>query len=249
MITHYFYDGQIRRYLLQFCAIFAGLQVKTGTGECGDEDFITVPISIANKDRVVAAIQAGNTSNRPFSVPAMAVHMSGLNLGTLRKGVNVVDKRVVLPSGGLYPNDLKVVTRVMPMAFDMDIELSIYASNTLQMHQILEQILVLFDPTLQIQTGDTALDWTKITTVELTGVTNDENFPIGQDRRIIPWTLQFKMPVYLSVPMDVRDEVVRTAIIKMGDLDKYQVNEFDENGDPIPFETGGDWGTVTVTGD
>lgn len=249
MITHYFYDGQLRGYLLQFCAIFAGLQVRTGTGECGDMDFITVPISIANKDRVVAAIMAGNTSNKGFSVPALAVHMSGLSLGSARKGVNVTDKRVILQRGGVYPQDLKTVTRIMPMLYDMDVELSIYASNTLQMHQILEQILVLFDPTLQIQTSDAAMDWTKITTVELTGISNDENYPIGQDRRIIPWTLQFKMPVYLSVPMDVRDEVVRTAIIKIGDLDKYQVNEFDENGDPIPFETGGDWGTVTVTGE
>jgi hypothetical protein len=248
MLTEYFYEGQLRSYLLQFCNIFTGLQVKTGKGECGVEEMMTVPISIGSRDRVVAAIQAGNTQNKPFAVPAMVGNMTAVALSPNRKGVGVVDRRTYLPQGGIYPDDLKSATRIMPIPYIMSTELSIYASNTQQMHQILEQLLMLFDPILQIQTSDAALDWTKITTVELTGLNNEENYPPAGDRRLIMWTLSFDIPIYISAPVDIKDEIVRKIVIRLGDLDKFQINEYDDQGNMVPFEAGGEYGTITVTG-
>ena len=43
-------------------------------------------------------------------------------------------------------------------------------SNTDQKLQLLEQILVLFNPALEIQQNDNPVDWTTITTVELTDI-------------------------------------------------------------------------------
>lgn len=237
MIDFYYYEGQLRSYLLQFCNIFAGMKVQTGKGECGETEFITVPIVIGSRDRVVAAINAGNTQNKPFSLPAMAANISGLSLSPTRKGVGVVDKRTFLPAGGVYPQDLKVVTRVMPIQYLMSVELSICASNTQQSHQILEQILMLFDPDLQIQTSDTHFDWTKLTKVELTGISNEENYPAGTDRRIINWTLNFEIPIFIAGPADIREDLVRKIIITIGDLKGFSVNEVDENGNMMPFDT------------
>lgn len=248
MITDFFYEGQLRSYLLQFCNIFTGLQIKTGKGECGVEEMMTVPISIGSRDRVVAAIQAGNTQNKPFAVPAMVGNMTAVALSPNRKGVGVVDRRTYLPQGGIYPDDLKSATRIMPIPYIMSTELSIYASNTQQMHQILEQLLMLFDPILQIQTSDTALDWTKITTVELTGLNNEENYPPAGDRRLIMWTLSFDIPIYISAPADIKDEIVRKIVIRLGDLDKFQINEFDDQGNMVPFEAGGEYGTINIVG-
>lgn len=248
MINSFYYEGQLRSYLLQFCHIFAGLRVMTGKGECDEPEFMTVPISIGSRDRVVAAIQAGNTQNKPFSIPAMAASMVNIGLSPNRKGIGVVDKRTFMPQGGVFPDDLRTLTRVMPIPYIMTVELALYASNTQQLHQILEQILVLFDPTLQIQTSDTASDWTKLTSVELTGINNEENYPPGGDRRIIMWTLTFDLPIYISAPVDIKDDVVRKIIITYGDLDGFIVNELDENGNQIAFEPNFNWGTSTVTG-
>lgn len=238
MIPYYYYQGQIRKYLLQLCGVFSGLKVQTGKGECDVPEFITVPVRIGSRDRVVAAIESGNTQNKPFSVPLMALHMTNLAMSTARKGVGVVDRRVFLPKGGIYPTDLQSVTRVMPIPYTMNVELGIYASNTNQLHQILEQLLVLFDPSLQIQTTDAAFDWTKITDVTLTGLNNEENYAPGADRRILMWTMSFEVPVYMSAPMDIRDEVVRKILIRIGDLDDFSLMEFDENGNLVPFVTG-----------
>jgi hypothetical protein len=247
MINNYFYEGQLRSYLLQFCNIFSGLQVKTGKGECGEDEYMTVPISVGSRDRVVAAIQAGNTQNKPFTLPTMAATISAISLSPTRKGVGTVDRRVFLPQGGIYPDDLRTVVRVMPIPYIMSADLAVYASNTQQLHQILEQLLMLFDPVLQIQTSDAAFDWTKITSVELVGINNEENFPPAGDRRVLTWTFNFSIPIYISAPIDVRDEVVRKIIITIGDVKGFRVNEFDEAGNQVPFDAEYNYGQIVVT--
>ena len=248
MINFYYYDGQIRKYLLQVTNVFAGLQVQTGKGTCGEAEMMTVPISLGSRDRVVAAIGAGNTQNKPFSLPQMALSMTGLNMAPHRHGIGVIDRKTYLPDGGIYPDDLRVAERVMPIPYIMTCELSIYASNQQQMHQILEQLMMMFDPVLQIQMNDVAFDWTKITTVELTGMTNEENYPPGGDRRIILWSLAFEIPIYISAPMDIKNEIVRSITIRMGDTAGLQFNEFDENGQSIPVAPGFSFGNTTITG-
>lgn len=236
MITHYHFNNQLRSYILQFVSIFYGLQVQTGKGECDEAQMISVPVVLGTKDRVVAALMSGNTQNRMFSLPAMSAHMSNLALAPERRKVQAfVDQRVTMPVGGVFPTDLTVVKRAMPVPYNMTIELSFYASNLNQRDQILEQILVLFNPDLQIQKSDGPFDWTKLTKVELTDIANEENYPSGTDRRIIVWTMTFDVPIYLSIPMGVKDDLVRKIIIQLGDLGTMQIGEVDENGELTPF--------------
>lgn len=236
MITNYWYDGQIRQYLLQFVSIFYGLQVQTGIGECDVPEFISIPTVIGNKDRVVAALMSGNTQNRTFSLPTMAAYMTGLqpNDGR-RRAPGMIDQRVTMKTGGIFPEDLTVVKRVMPVPYDMTLELAIYASNSQQMYQILEQLLVLFNPDLQIQKSDGPFDWTRITNVTLTDISNEENYPAGTDRRMIVWTLQFVMPIWLGLPIGVKDDLVRKIIIQIGDLNSMNTLEVDADGHLTPF--------------
>ena len=238
MINNYFYDEQLRTYLLQFCAIFAGLHVATGKGADGTIEMLPVPINVGSKDRVVAAIMEGNTHNRSFTLPQMSAYITGIDLAPeRRKGVGVVDSRVFLPEGGVFPDDLSVVKRLMPIPYNLSAELSIYASNTQQLHQILEQILILFDPMLQIQTSDSTWDWTNITQVELQGINNEENYPMGTDKRMLVWSLNFIIPIYLTTPLDVKEEVVQRVITRIGDLEGFDISEYDENGELQPFST------------
>lgn len=236
MINDYWYAKQLKNYIIQFCAVFSGLNVVTGLGEDNTSKMYSVPIVFGSKDRVVAAIMAGNTQNKPFSIPMMSANMAGLELAPERKkGTGTVDRKVYLPSGGIFPDDLRVVHRIMPIPYNMQLELTLYASNTDQLHQMLEQILLLFDPILQIQLSDAPFDWTKITDIELTGINNEENYPPGNDKRIINWSLNFVMPIYLSAPMDLRDNIVRDINIRLGNLNTIQFGVVDEEGSIVPF--------------
>lgn len=181
---------------------------------------------------------AGNTQNRVFSLPAMAAHLQALELAPERRRTpGMLDQRTTMPVGGVFPDDLTVIKRAAPVPFNAVVELGIYASNTDQLYQILEQILVLFNPDIQIQKSDGPFDWTKLTRVELTDIANEENYPAGTERRVIQWTLTFSMPIYLSIPMGIKDDLVRKIIIQLGDLGQMVVNEVDENGELTPFGT------------
>lgn len=246
MIQNFWYDGQIRQYLLQFISIFHGLQVMTGIGECGDPEMISVPVVVGQKDRVVAAIQTGGTQNRVFSLPQMAVGIMGISpADERRRSPGWVDQRVTMKAGGVFPQDLITVKRVMPVPYNLELELAIYASNEQQGWQILEQILVLFNPDIQIQKSDGPFDWTKITNVTLTSINNDGNYPSGTERRIVSWTLTFIMPVWISIPMGVKDDLIRKVIIQLGDLDSMDINQVDDDGDLVPF--GEEYGRIEIT--
>ena len=247
MIKHYYFDGQLRKYLLQFCYIFAGLRVRVGKDEtCTDQqEFLTVPISLGSRDRVAAALVEGNTRNNSLTLPRMCAHITGTQLGQMTAGRAFVDTRNVLPAGGVFPDDLVTVKRVKPVPYDLTIDLDIYASNTYQMHQIKEQLMLIFNPSVQIQTSDKPLDWARLSEVILTSISDNENFPAGSDKRIIQSTFSFSMPIFISGPADFRDEVIRKVTIELGDKDKFEINEIGTDGQ---FVDNGVWKSIEIDG-
>jgi len=242
----YYYDRQLRSYILQFMAIFTGLQVSVGKRQTGTTDvencdgttttepvvednrLITVPIHYGHKDRVMAALKAENTQNKLLRLPIMSAYMKDLDfLKEYQAGIGMQRRTTYAPTGGLIPDDVKVVhqRRAFPFALGLDLEL--YASNTDQHFQMLEQILMIFDPMLQIQTSDSLFDMGKITHVELTNIAMNTNFPSNQDRRIIQSTLTFKMPIYLQSPADVRRDFIEKIFMRIGVVNTATQNSFD----------------------
>jgi hypothetical protein len=79
------------------------------------------------------------------------------------------------------------------------------------------------------------------------GINNEENYPMGTEKRLLVWSLNFLIPIYISIPLDVKDEIVHKVITRIGDLDGFAINEYDENGELQPFTTTY-YGLTTVTG-
>jgi len=215
---HYYYDHQIKKYILQFMAIFAGMQAAVGKNDRSDkEELISVPIMYGNRDRVVAWIKGEQTQNKPIRLPIMSAVISGISLAPeRRKGVGVVRRNSYLPRGGLVPDDISTVRQQMPIPYTLNANVAIWASNHEQRYQILEQLLVVFDPMVQIQKNDALFDWTKITTVELTGIDYEDNYPIGVDRRMLITNLTFDFPIYISAPANVKDDFVKDIYARIG---------------------------------
>lgn len=240
-LGEFYYNEQLKRYLIQFMAIFGGMQVSIGkTGEI-EPRTIVVPVYAASKDRVVAAIKSENTQNKPIRLPTMSGWITGIELAPeMRKGTATNRRNTYMPAGGLFPDDISVVEQRMPVPYKITCELSIWASNTDQHNQILEQILMVFNPKLQIQTSDDPFDWTKITQVELISIGLEENLPAGADRRIIRSSLTFEVPIWISVPADVHKRYIRDIYVRIGAVSaaaksSYDiVAELDSQG--IPYE-------------
>lgn len=213
----YFYENQLQNYILQFMRIFQGLVVKTGKRGTNPGEFVAVPITYGSKDRVAASILANNTQNASLRLPTMSAFMRALSLAPDRnKGVGGLKQSTYLPRGGVMPTDLQSVTQLMPVTYRVEMELAIMSSNLSTQYQILEQILPVFNPLVQIQTSDAPYDWTKLTVVELKNVSYDENYPMGTDRRIPITTLTFEMPVYLGIPAALRSNIVQDIYLRIG---------------------------------
>jgi len=240
-IDTFYYDAQIKRYLVQVSYVFSGLNVMVGKSDTRDERLIPVPIHYGSRDRVVQHIIGSNTQNKPLRLPVLAAYMSSLDIAPeLYKGKMTQRSQTYLPRGGVVPDDLKVVRQYMPIPFRMSIDVSMYCSNQEQQFQILEQILMLFDPTLQIQTSDQPFDWTKITTIKLEDIRFEENYPPSIERRIIQTTLSFSLPIYIAPPSTLKANVVNKVLYRISTMDNSDniediVGIFDEMN--LEYET------------
>jgi hypothetical protein len=127
----------------------------------------------------------------------------------------------------------------MAIPFNLEMELSVYASNTDQAFQMLEQLLMLFDYDLQLQINDAPFDWAKITKLTLTGINNEEQVPIGTEKRTIIWTFQFDFPIWISPPYDLRKDLISQVNIDYGEITDEggkPLTEIDEDGNDVPFD-------------
>lgn len=244
-LNAYYYNSQLRKYILQFMAIFSGLQVSVGRRKTNDttttEDcdgntttepvyeeprLISVPIQYGGRDRVVASLFAENTQNKVLRLPTMSAMIRGLAFNPqYTAGQKAGTRHTYVPTGGLIPDDIQVVHRIKPVPYTMKMELGVYSSNTDQHFQIMEQILMMFDPQLQIQTNDSLFDWTKITHVMLDDISMDQNYPVGNDRRIIQSTITFTMPIWFSAPAEVKNEFVEKIFARVGAVSDLSSSE------------------------
>jgi hypothetical protein len=115
------------------------------------------------------------------------------------------------------------IDRLMPVPFELSLNLDIWTSNTNQKMQLLEQILVLFNPSLEIQSTDNYIDWTSLSTVYLDDITwTSRSIPVGTDTPIDIATLRFKLPMWISSPAKVK---------KLGVVERIIASIYDAKGD------------------
>lgn len=228
----FYYNGQIARYVTQFMAIFGGLQVQVGNWNDREASLIPVSIHYGHMDRVVAALKTENTHNKPLRLPVMSAYISGLSLSMQRaRGVGSERRQTYTPVGGIVPDDMRVIHQRMPVPYNLTIELNIFVSNTNQHLQIMEQILPLFDPSLNIQTSDAVFDWTRLTHVELKDIQLETNFPIGTDKRIIQSKITFEMPIELDTPAQIRRDFIERIYSRIGIINTATERPYDIIGE------------------
>jgi hypothetical protein len=214
----HFYDGQIRRYLTQLIRMFSNFTVKEGDGKIKQ-----IPVTYGDLTRQVASIIKENSENKLPTVPRMAVYITSLEIDRDRTSDSSftskvhVRERTFDAEGNEYLNTQGknyTVERLMPTPYKLSINLDIWSSNTDQKLQIIEQIGMLFNPSLELQTTDNFIDWTSITTVELTNINfSSRSIPVGTESEIDIATLSFTTPIYISPPAKVKRLGVITNII------------------------------------
>lgn len=214
----YFYDGQIRRYLTQTIRVFSNFVVKYGDGTLH-----RIPVVYGDADRQVASIMAQNSPNVVPTVPKIAVYITGLELDNSRlsdatyvgkmhlreRDINTDTNSYTQGQGRNY-----TVERLMPTPFVLTMKADIWTSSAEQKLQVLEQILVFFNPTLEIQTTDNYIDWTSLSTLSLKDVSwSSRTVPVGTQDPIDVASLTLVAPIWISPPVKVKHLGVITSVI------------------------------------
>lgn len=216
--TTFFYDGQIRRYLLQIIRLLSNFAVKYSDGT-----LVRVPVIYGDPDRQAASIINQNSENTIQSSPKIAVYMSELELDVNRLsdssfvGKINIRQREYNPITNQYENYQGgnfTVERLMPTPYKLTVKVDIWSTSNDQKLQILEQLLMLFNPSLEIQTSDNFVDWTSLTVVDLVSTTiSSRSIPVGTATEIDIATLTLSTPIWISPPAKVKRMGVVTEII------------------------------------
>jgi hypothetical protein len=232
MAQKFFYDGQIRRFIVQFIRVISEFEVEFGKDRAGNTTLQRVPVFYGDGSRQAAYIIRGGSENSMPTVPAMAVYINSLSYARDRvQEPNFVDKMHIRQRQ--YNEDLQVyeaqqgnaftIERLMPVPYKLELKVDIWTSNTEQKLQLIEQLGVLFNPGLEVQSTDNYIDWTSLSVIYL----NDINWSsrsvgaTGTENPIDIATLTFELPIWISAPAKVK---------KLGVIQKIITNIHDAQG-------------------
>jgi hypothetical protein len=234
MSQQFFYDGQIRRFMLQFARIFSNFQVEYGRNEAGlgTDTLVRVPVRYGDSSRQAQTIIQENSANNLPSTPLMTFYITALNYDRIRmqepyfvSKINVRQRTYDQNTDSYETTQGNAFTieRLMPVPYKLAMNLDIWTSNTNQKMQLLEQIVTLFNPSLEIQNTDNYIDWTSLTTCDLEGVVwSNRVIPQGTENQIDIATLSFTLPIWISSPAKVK---------KLGVIERIVAGIFDAHGD------------------
>ena len=246
-MSTYFYDEQLRRFLLQFARIFSNFSVEFGTNEAGQgpgstvDTLVRVPVRYGDASRQAQTILQNNSASDMPSTPLMTFYITDLKYDRPRiqdpTFINTIQvrQRTYDSSTDTYETtqgNAFSIDRLMPVPFEVTLKLDIWTSNTNQKMQLLEQILVLFNPSLEIQSTDNFIDWTSLTVLYLDNVNwSSRTVPVGNDNPIDIATLTFKLPIWITSPAKVK---------KLGVVERIIASVYDAQGDLNNALTGSD---------
>jgi len=263
MAQQYFYDQQIRRWLLQFMRLFGGFSVKMGKDATGADNYHQVPVRYGDTTRMSQHILRSNSENTILSVPAISCYIAELVPNAERRMTPAFEDSVQIYEKAYDPvaqtftdkvAETYTLERHAPIPFDLTINVDVWTSNTEQKLQLLEQILLLFNPSVNLQSSQNPYDWTSLAVVELINVTwTARSIPQGTDDIIDVASLIFSLPIFLTPPAKVKRQVLIHSILNniSGDYQFIDDITIGVNNNPIASRQ---WITfkdrhIRVTGD
>jgi len=243
MSQMFFYDSQIRKYLLQFTRIISGFQVEYGneTNGVNQATLLRVPVRYGDASRNAQTILQENSASMMPSTPMMTFYISALEYARdrLQEPYHVnnisVRQRRYDPATETYDTtqgNAFTVERLMPVPYKLTLNLDIWTSNTNQKLQLFEQISTLFNPSLEIQATDNYIDWSSLSVLYLDLVTwTSRTIPQGTENPIDVMTLKFSAPIWISSPAKIK---------KLGVIERVIAGIFDAQGDAVDAITNND---------
>ena len=219
----FFYDNQIRRFLIQFAKVFSNWQVTRGKDPAGNDIMVRVPVMYGDSSRQAANIISNNTASNLPSAPMISYYISGLEYDQKRTQDPTYTDRISVRQRA-YNSDTQTyettqgqaftVERLMPVPYTLKITVDFWTTNYNQKLELVEQLGTLFNPALEIQSTDNFIDWTSLSVVYQESLNwSSRTIPQGSGNPIDVLTWKFYMPIWLSTAAKLKKYGVIEKII------------------------------------
>lgn len=220
----FFYDAQFKNVLSQVVRVFSNFKYMTGINHTGRKELLPVLTTVGNASRIVGSIAKKNSDNVASYAPMISCWISNVAVARNRTGsathINQLQvserefdyekQRYKEGEGSKY-----LVERLFPVPFDITIQVDIWSTNEDMKMQILEQILILFNPSIELQKNTNALDWTAYFHMELESINySSRSVPVGDDVAIEVTSLTFTIrDFFLNPPAKVKKQITIQNIV------------------------------------
>ncbi len=222
-MAQFFYDSQVRRFLIQFAKIFSSWSVTKGKDPAGNNILVRVPIMYGDSSRQASTIIAKNSASNLPSAPLISYYITGLEYDQRRtQDPTFVDRINVRQRA--YNSETQsyeqiqgqafTIERLMPVPWTLRITVDFWTTNYNQKLELIEQLGTLFNPSLEIQSTDNFIDWTSLSVVYQDGLTfSSRVIPQGTTNPIDVMTWKFYMPIWITTASKLKKMGVIEKII------------------------------------
>jgi len=218
-MSDFFYDGQTKRYITQFIRIMSNFSYKDVKG-----NLTRIPVRYGDMSRQVGALLKKNSENTIPSAPFISCYIKDMQFDQSRMQDPTFISKVQIreqaldPVTGQYVINQQganyTVERMMPSPYLATFNADIWTTNTDQKLQIWEQLAVLFNPSLELQTTDNYIDWTSISVITLKShIWSSRSVPQGLEQDIDVLSMTFETHVWITPPVKVKKLGIITKII------------------------------------
>lgn len=212
-MAEYFYDSQIKRFLIQFARIFSNWEVSAGYDPNNNPIIKRVPIMYGDSSRQASTILANNSASNLPSAPLITYYINGLEydqrrtqdpyyvdkLNVRQRTYNTDTDEFETTQGNAY-----TVQRLMPVPYTLRINVDFWTTNYNQKLELIEQLGTLFNPSMELQSTDNFIDWTSLSVVYQDGLTfSSRSIPVGTNNPIDVMSWKFYMPIWISSPVKI----------------------------------------------
>jgi hypothetical protein len=246
----FFFDGQVRRYLVQFMRIFSDMKVRNGPDANGLYTIQRVPIMYGDPSSMVAQLIKGASENTLLPVPMFSVYIDNITPNEKRRAspqyvgkASVMEREFdpITQTYGSGPGVRQDVERYMPVPIDITFKLDLWTTNITTKLQLFEQIQTIFNPSIQLQQNSNILDWTSIFEVWLEGYTlTNRSIPQGGTEERDVMSFKFKVEAWINPPAKLkRSGLIAEIVTQVFSVQDVQNIEKQIDGVYDPFASVG----------
>jgi len=224
----FFYGAQLRAYRVQVIRAFSNFQVKFGNNADGSVRLHRVPCRWGETSRLAETIINAGSENKMPSAPFISVYTTSMSLAPERRqspslvSTLAVNEREYEGKYLNTPGNRYSVKRYMPVPFNMTVNVDFWTSNLSQKEELFEQVQVLFNGMMDIQTSMNPLDWTLFSTIEPTNITwSSRTIPVGTENPIDVMTVEYKIPIWVNPPALVEYQKLIEQVVTNINVGEY----------------------------